>query len=210
LIRILIADDHPLIRDGLKSLLAREIDFSVVAEATNGHEVLQAVAKLSIDIILLDITMPGKGGFDVMSELKKQKKDIPVLILTAHPERRYAPLAFKLGASGYVTKTSASTDLVDAIRTVISGKRYLSQALMQQLAQDFQRKSKGLLHEDLSDREFQVFVMIASGDSVHEIAKELNISEATAYTHRERIFQKMKVKSVAELTRYALEQGLLE
>jgi two-component system, NarL family, invasion response regulator UvrY len=210
MIRILIADDHPLIRDGLKSLLAREIDFTVSAEATNGHEVLEAIAKLPIDIILLDITMPGKGGFDVMAELKKQGKSIPVLILTAHPERRYAPLAFRLGASGYVTKTSASTELVAAIRTVISGKRYVSPALLQQLAEDFQSKAKGLLHEELSDREYQVFILIASGSSIHEIASELNISEATAYTHRERIFDKMKVKSIAELTRYAMEQGLLE
>jgi two-component system, NarL family, invasion response regulator UvrY len=209
-IRILIADEHPLIRAGLRSLLAHETDFSVVAEAKDGHEVLEYVATEDIDVILLDISMPEKSGFDVLSELKKRKVKVPILILTAHPERRYAPRAFRLGAAGYVTKTSASTELVAAIRTVMRGKRYVSPAFTQQLAQDFQRKSEGLLHEELSDREFQVFCLIASGASIRDIAKELSISEATVYTHRERIFEKMKMKSVAELARYAIEQGLIE
>jgi DNA-binding NarL/FixJ family response regulator len=209
-IRILIADDHPLIRDGLRSLLAHEIDFSVVAEAKDGHEVLAAVMKQPVDIILLDISMPDKSGFDVLGELKNRGIRVPILILTAHPERRYAPRAFRLGAAGYVTKTSASTELVAAIRTVMSGKRYVSPMFAQQLAQDYQRKSEGLLHEDLSDREFQVFCLIATGASIRDIAKELTISEATVYTHRERIFEKMKMKSVAELARYAIEQGLIE
>lgn len=210
MIRILIADDHELIRAGLRSLLGHEPDFTVVAEAKNGHEVLEYVRKNHIDIVVLDISMPEKSGFDVLSELKKRGVLVPVLILTMHPEQRYAPRAFRSGAAGYVTKCSASTELVAAIRTITSGKRYISQNFAKQLARDYQRKSDGLPHEDLSDREFQVFCKVASGASIRDISKELNISEATVYTHRERIFEKMEMKSVAELARYAVEQGLIE
>jgi two-component system invasion response regulator UvrY len=209
-IRILIADDHELIRAGLKTLLAHESDLKVVAEAKNGHEVLEYVGKNTVDIILLDISMPEKSGFDVLGDLKKRGSRVPVLMLTMHPEKRYAPRAFKSGAAGYVTKTSASTELVAAIRTIISGKRYISPEYAEQVAHDFQNRLGGMLHEELSDREYQVFCLIASGDSIHDIAETLHIGEATVYTHRERILEKMHMKSVAELARYAVEQGLIE
>lgn len=208
--RILIVDDHPLIREGLKTLLHDEPDLKVVAEARNSHEVLQGIEQHDLDLIILDISLPGKSGLDVLRELKQRRSKTPVLVLTMHPEARYAQRAFKAGAVGYLTKDSVPAELVKAIRKVLANRRYISERFAEKLILDLEAKVEELPHEALSDREYQVFCMIASGKGTHEIAKELSLREATIYTYRERILEKMNMKSVVELARYALECGLIE
>jgi DNA-binding NarL/FixJ family response regulator len=209
-VRILIADDHPLIREGLKTCLQDEVDMKVVAEARTGHEVLQYVQKERPDLVILDISLPEKSGLDVLKDLKALGLKIPVLVLTMHPEKRYALRALKAGARGYLTKGRAPTELVQAIRKVVSGGKYISETVAEILAIDPGAVIEELPHETLSDREYQVFTGIASGKSVRQIADELSLSEATVYTYRERILGKMKMNSVAELTRYALEHELID
>ncbi len=210
MINILIADDHALIREGLKKILNGEPDMTVVGEANNVVELLTALKRLAVNIILLDITMPGESGLDALKELRQKYPHVPVLILSFHPEHRFAVRALKAGAAGYLTKASAAEEVVQAIRKVVGGGKYVSASLAEQLATELDSGSGKLPHETLSDREFQVMRLIAAGKKSSEIAEELSVSVNTVNTYRMRIFEKMKMQSNVELSRYAVEHGLIE
>jgi DNA-binding NarL/FixJ family response regulator len=210
MLRILIADDHPIVRQGLKQILSEEPDIEVVGEAQNCQEVLELVRKQDWDIVVLDITMPGRGGLDVLKELKQERPKLPVLILSVHPEDQYAVRALKAHASGYMTKDSAPEELVKAIRKILRGGKYISPTLADKLAFDLEAENEKPLHETLSDREHQVLLMIASGKTVSEIAEELSLSVKTIDTYRARILEKMKMKTNAELTHYAIKNGIVD
>lgn len=210
MLKILIADDHPIVRQGLKQILSEESDMGAFGEAQNSQQVLELVRKQDWDIVVLDITMPGRGGIDVLKELKHQRPKLPVLILSMHPENQYAVRALKAGAAGYVTKGSAQEELVKAIRKILRGGEYVSPTLAQKLAFNLEAEAEKPLHETLSDREYQVMLMIASGKTVSQIAEELSLSVKTIGTYRARILEKMKMKTNAELTHYAIKNGLVD
>jgi len=210
MLKVLIADDHPIVRQGLKQILTEEPDVVVVGEAQNSQEVLELVQKQDWDIVILDITMPGRGGIDVLKELKHERPKLPVLMLSVHPEDQYAVRALKAHASGYMTKDSAPEELVKAIRKILRGGKYISSTLAEKLAFDLETETEKPLHETLSDRELQVLLMIASGKTVSKIAEELSLSVKTIDTYRARILEKMKMKTNAELTHYAIKNGLVD
>jgi len=210
MIKILIADDHAIVRRGLKQILAETPDMVVVDEASNGHEVLTKVMKHDYSVILLDISMPGKSGLDVLKELKTERPKLPVLILSMYPEEQYAVRVLRAGASGYLTKEGAPEELIYAIRKVVQGKKYVSASLAEKLVFDLDSDSQKPLHESLSDREFQVLCMIASGKTVSDISGELALSVKTISTYRTRLLEKMKMKNNAELTHYAVQNRLVE
>lgn len=210
MINVLIADDHALIREGLKKILKNEPDMTLAGEAANVQELNDQLKKLAVDVVLLDISMPGESGLDALKDLKQQNSRLPILILSVHPEHRFAIRALKAGASGYITKESAVEELVQAIRKIVAGGKYVSLALAEQLATELEAGNAKPLHETLSNREYQVMRMIASGKKSSEIAEELSVSVSTVNTYRARIFEKMKMQSNVELTRYALENHLIE
>lgn len=212
MIRVMIADDHPLVREGLNKVLTKgTIDIAVVGEASNASELLNMLSKQRPDIVILDIAMPGRSGMDVLKDIKKLYPQLPVLILSMHPEERFAVRALKAGASGYLTKTSISDDLVSAIRVIVQQKkRYISPEVGEQLAQQIDSNNKNTPHELLSDREYEVLCMIASGKKVSTIAKELSLSVQTIHTYRARLKEKMNMKSNVELARYAIQQDLID
>lgn len=210
MINVLIADDHALIREGLKKILNGEPDMTVVGEANNVVELVTQLKRLAVNIILLDITMPGESGLDALKELRQKYPHVPVLILSFHPEHRFAVRALKAGAAGYLTKESAAEEVAQAIRKVVGGGKYVSASLAEQLATELDNASGKPLHETLSDREFQVMRLIAAGKKSSEIAEELAVSVNTINTYRMRIFEKMKMQSNVELARYAVEHGLIE
>lgn len=209
MIKILVADDHPIVRQGFKQILSEYPDMTVADEAGNGKEVLSKVAKKEYDIVLLDISMPGRNGLDILKELKTKKPKLPVLVLSIYPEDQYAVRVLKLGASGYLTKESVPEELVAAIRKVARGRKYVSSYLAEKLASDLEINAEKPLHEILSDREYQVMFMIASGKRLKEISEELSLSIKTISTYRSRIMDKMKMKNNAELIRYALQNSLV-
>jgi DNA-binding NarL/FixJ family response regulator len=209
MIRILIADDHAIVREGLKQIVSETPDMVVACEAANGHEVLEQLRKQHCDVVLLDLTMPGRGGMDTLRQLKRDFPEIPVLILSIHPEDQYAIRALRQGASGYLTKESAPEELVEAIRRAAYGRKYVSPTLAEKLAAKLESGSNKLPHETLSDREFQVMTMIASGKTVTEIADELSLSVKTISTNRTRLLKKMSMRTNAELTHYAFKHGLV-
>jgi len=209
MLRVIIVDDHPIVRQGLKQILSEEPDMTVFGEAQNSQEVLQLISEQDWDIVVLDITLPGRGGLDVLKEIKHERPKLPVLILSIHPEDQYAVRAFKAGASGYLTKESAPQELVRAIRKILRGGKYVSSALAEKLAFDLETEEKRPIHETLSDREYQVMLMIASGKSTSAIAEEMALSMKTVSTYRARILEKMKMKTNAELTHYAVMNGLV-
>lgn len=207
--KILIADDHAIVRRGLKQILTDEYETLTVGEAADANEALRLVREQDWDIVVLDISMPGRSGLEALKELKQLRPQVPVLILTTHPEEQYAIRVFKAGAAGYMTKESASESLIEAIRQVRAGGRYVSPALADMLAASLGRDPEKPLHESLSDREYQVLCMIASGRAVGQIAEELSLSVKTISTYRARILEKMGMKTNAELTHYAISKGLL-
>jgi DNA-binding NarL/FixJ family response regulator len=209
MIKILVADDHPIVRQGLKQILSEYPDMTVADEAGNGKEALSKVAKKDYDIVLLDISMPGRNGLDILKELKTKKPKLPVLVLSIYPEDQYAVRVLKLGAAGYLTKESVPEELVAAIRKVARGRKYVSNYLAEKLASDLEINAEKPLHENLSDREYQVMYMIASGKRLKEISEELSLSIKTISTYRSRIMDKMKMKNNAELIRYALQNSLV-
>jgi DNA-binding NarL/FixJ family response regulator len=208
--RILIADDHQIVRAGLKTLLAGYDDFAVAGEAGSGAEAIRMVRDADFDIVLLDITMPDMNGVDTLKQIKRARPELPVLILSMHPEDQYAVNLLRAGASGYVCKEGAPDQLVTAIRTVVQGRRYVSQALGEQLAAGLNGDTQKPLHIELSEREFQVFCKLAAGQAVSQIATELFLSVKTVSTYRSRILEKMKMKTNADLTYYAIKNGLIQ
>jgi two-component system invasion response regulator UvrY len=209
MIKILIADDHTVVREGLKQIVAETSDMVVSDEASNGHEVLNKALSSDYDVIVLDITMPGIHGLDVLKQIKSQRPALPVLVLSMHPEEQYAVRVIKAGAAGYLTKESASEELITAIRKVSSGRKYITSSLAEKIASDLETDAEKLPHEFLSDREYQVMCMIAEGKTVKEIADELYLSVKTISTYRSRILEKTGMKTNAELTRYALQNSLI-
>lgn len=209
MLKILIADDHPVFRRGLKQIIAETTDIVVADEAADGLEVLNKVKVGDFDVVLLDISMPGKTGIEVLAQLKYERPKLPVLMLSMHPEEQYAVRALRAGASGYLTKESAPDELVAAIRKVSTGGKYVSSSLAERLASLLQ-KAEQLPHDILSRREYQVMCLMASGKTVSEIAKELSLSVKTISTYRSRILEKMEMKNNAELTRYAINNSLID
>ena len=207
MIKILVADDHPIVRRGLKEILAEESDMQVGGEAATAEEVFRKVRAEPWDVVLLDITMPG-GGLDVLKELRRLYPKLSVLVLSMHPEDQFGLRVLKLGAAGYMTKESAPEELVKAIRKVCQGGKYVSSSLAEKLAFHLEDDRLKPPHEALSDREYQVMCLIASGKRVSDIAQELSLSVKTVSTYRARILEKMKLKNNAELTRYVLEKQL--
>jgi DNA-binding NarL/FixJ family response regulator len=210
MIRIVVADDHTIVREGLKQLLTAAGDLEVVAEAQNGFEVMDRVRALDFDVLLLDMSMPGKSGIELIKQVHAEKPRLRVLILSMHEEHQYAVRAIRAGAAGYLTKEGASAQLVSAIRRVAGGGAYISADVAEQLALGAMPDAKGPPHSTLSDREFQIFRMIAEGKSVSDIAERLNLSVKTVSTHKANILQKMNMSTQAELIRYALTHRLVE
>ncbi len=209
MIKVLIADDHPVVRQGIKQILAEDEEIGECGEARNSLEVLDQIRKNSWDVIILDITMPGRGGLDTLKEIKSERPKLPVLILSIHPEDQYAVRALKAGAAGYLTKESAPDDLLNAIKKVFKGGKYISTTLAEKLALHLERDAQRQPHEGLSDREYQVMCMIASGKKVKDIAENLSLSVKTISTYRARILDKMKMKSNADLIHYAIQNRLV-
>jgi DNA-binding NarL/FixJ family response regulator len=209
-IGVLIADDHSIVRQGLKQVLSHDLNLQVVGEAANGEEVLEMVDRLRLDAVVLDITMPGKNGLEVLKELKRKHPQLPVLVLSMHPEDQFAIRMLKAGAAGYITKESAPEELIGALRKVCQGGKYVSPDLAEKLAVFIEDDKGKLPHEKLSDREFQVFRMLALGKTVSEIADELVLSIKTVSTYRSRVLEKLKMTTKSELTRYALQNRLME
>lgn len=208
MIKILIADDHAIVRKGLKQILEEMPGKVASDEARNGQEVLQKIWDDNYDMVLLDISMPGSSGLDILKQLKSDRPDLKILILSMHPEEQYAIRALKAGASGYLTKESTPHELVKAIRKISAGKKYVSASLAETIASHLDVMSEKPLHEILSDREFEVMRKIASGKTVKEIAGELSLSVKTISTYRARILEKMKMKNNAQLTYYAIHNKL--
>ena len=206
ILRILIADDHPVFRRGIKQIIGETPDMIVADEVSNGWEVLDKVRSANYDVLLLDISMPGKSGIDVLTQMKDEGIALRTLVLSMHPEDQYAIRALKAGASGYLTKESAPEELVAAIRKVTAGGRYVSSSL----AAIVQGNTDEVPHEALSDREYQVMVLIAAGKTIEAIARELSLSAKTISTYRARILEKMRMKNNSELMRYALDNHLIE
>jgi two-component system, NarL family, invasion response regulator UvrY len=208
--KILIVDDHAVVRQGLRQILAEEPDLAVFGEAIDARELLSNVYEKDWDIVILDITLPDRSGLDALRELKQKRPKLPVIILSVHPEEQYAIRAIKSGADGYLTKRSAPQELVRAVKKVIHGGKYVSPALAEKLADTLREGFEQPIHEKLSNREYQVTCMIASGKSLKEIARELYLSEKTIRTYRARILEKMKFKSNAELIYYAVKNRLVD
>lgn len=210
MIKILIADDHPVVRKGLKGIIEEIPDMVVGGEASNGQEALEKVRKSDFDIVVLDISMPGISGLDILKKLKDEKPELSVLVLSMYPEEQYAVRVLRAGASGYLTKESAPEELIAAIRKASKGGKYISSSLAEKLAFDLETDAERPLHETLSDREYQVMRMIASGKTGKEIGEELFLSVKTISTYRTRILEKMEMKSNAELTHYVIKHGLVD
>jgi len=208
--RILIADDHAIVRKGLVQILAESPDSVIVDEAGSGADALVKIMDNDYDLVLLDISMPGKGGFDVLHEIKISKPGVPVVMLSVHPEEQYAVTALRAGASGYLTKENAPDELLGAIRKVLTGDKYISDSLSEKLAFGLISDSDKPLHETLSKREFQVMRMIASGKAPRVIADEMSLSVKTISTFRARILHKMRMKSNADMTHYAINNNLVD
>jgi len=210
IMRVLIADDHAIVRRGIKLILSEEFSRLTVEEARNGQEAIDLVLKREWDVVVLDITMPGRDGLDVLKEVKQFRPKLPVLVLSMHSEDQFGMRVLKAGAAGYLTKENVPEELVRAIKKVLSGGKYISASLAEQLAFNLAQDTERPLHEKLSDREYQVMCMIASGRTVKEIADELFLSMKTISTYRTRVLEKLKMRSNAELTHYAVKNKLVE
>lgn len=210
MIKILIADDHAIVREGLKQVVAEEIDIEVTGEAEDSASLLELVRKSTFDIIILDINMPGKSGLEILKDLVSEFPGIKVLMLSMYGEEQYGIRAMKAGASGYLKKVSAPDELVKAIRKIAGGSKYVSAALTENLLKYLHTDNTKQPHEILSDREYEILFKIASGKSADDIALEMNLSVHTVYTYRNRIFEKMNLKTNVELTQYVLQNKLIE
>jgi len=209
MIRVLIADDHAVVRKGLRHILSSTEDIVVGDEAANGAAVITMIGKNAYDVVLLDISMPGRNGLDILKQIKLQNPKLPVLMLSMHPEEDYAARCFRAGASGYLTKDGPANELVTAVRKVARGGRYISSSLADRLPFAWESRSEEPSHGLLSDREFQVMCMLAGGKTTTQIADELSLSSQTVSTYKARILEKMKMPSIAHVIRYAIENGLV-
>jgi len=210
MIRVIIADDHTILREGLRQLLSAAGDIAVVSEAVDGHEVADRVGDTDADVLLLDLSMPGRSGMELIKHVKREKPKLRILVLSMHEEHQYAVRAIKAGASGYLTKDSASTQLVSAIRKIAAGGAFISAEVAEQLAHAAQGIGDAAPYTLLSDREFQVFRMIVAGISPTDIANQLNLSVKTVSTHKARAMEKLQVSNQAELIRYAIAHDLAD
>ncbi|HBF51836.1 MAG TPA: DNA-binding response regulator [Massilia sp.] len=209
-IRVFIADDHAIVREGLKQILAEQRDIVVAGEAENGLDAVKLFRRAKPHVMLLDISLPDRNGIEVLKQIKQDKPELAVLMLSMHREDQYAIRALKAGAAGYLTKQSAPRELVNAIRQVAGGQKYVSAALAQALANSVGSDHEAPVHDSLSDREFQTLTMIASGKTVSEIARDLSLSVKTVSEYRARLLAKMNLKTSAELTTYAIRNQLVE
>ncbi|MBD3224116.1 MAG: response regulator [Caldithrix sp.] len=210
MIDILIADDHAIVREGLKQIVNQQIDIQVTGEAANANELLQKLKHDHWDVIILDINMPGQNGLEVLKEIHTLYPRLPVLILSIYDEEQYGLRSIKAGAAGYLKKVSAPEELVHAIQTVYKGNKYISASLAEKLADSIHLNQNGPPHEKLSDREYEILCLIASGKSAEQIAGQFSISVHTYYSYRNRIMEKMQLKSNVELTQYAIQNGLID
>lgn len=210
MIRVLIADDHAILRRGLEEILVRELEGVVCGEAENAQQVFAQFQNHAWDLVILDLTMPGRSGLDVLRDLKRTRPKVPVLMLSMHPEDQYGKRVLKAGASGYMNKESAPEELIKAIRKVLAGGRYVSAALAEKLALDLSAESEQPLHERLSDRELEVLRMMGSGRTISQIGEELHLSVTTVSTYRARILEKMNMTTTAELMHYAFRSQLVD
>ena len=210
MLRFVMADDHPVVLKGLKDILSESFNKATIDETTTGYGLLRKVQNNRYDLVLLDISLPDINGLEVLKEIKKTKPKLPVLIISMYLEEQYALRAMKAGAQGYVTKRSASDELVLAVRKILSGKRYISPAFAEKMLYDFESDAEKPPHESLSDRELQVLCMIGKGKAVNQIAEELHVSANTVRTYRTRILDKIGVKGTSKLIHYALMHGLAE
>jgi DNA-binding NarL/FixJ family response regulator len=210
MLRICIADDHAIVRKGLKQILSETPDLVVSGEAATGQELLRQVGKNDFDVVLLDISMPGRNGLEILKELRAEKPRLPVLILSVYPEEQYAVRALKTGAAGYLTKESAPEELIAAIRRISLGKKYVTSSLAEKLASYLETDLEKPPHESMSNREFSILCRIGAGKSVTEIAAELTLSVKTVSTYRSRILKKLGLKNNAEIMKYAIRAGLAE
>ena len=210
MIKVLIADDHPIVRQGLRQIFSGVSDMKVAGEAVNAQETLDQVRAGEWDVLVLDITMPGRSGFDILKELKHEQPSLPVLVLSIHAEEQFAVRVLKAGASGYLTKENAPDELIKAIRKVVSGGKYISRNLAESLAFGLDTDSARPQHEALSDREFQVMRLMTAGKTLAEIAETLSLSAKTVSTYRTRLLEKLNLKTNAEIIRYAIENRLIE
>lgn len=208
--KILIADDHSVVREGLKQILKNLKIISQIEEAKDGHEALDKIKSGKFDFVILDISMPGLSGLDILKALKDRNEKVNVLILSIHPQSQYAIRALRLGASGYLSKDSASEELALAIKKISAGEKYISSDVIGKLVSDFNKQNDIALHDRLSEREFQVMCFLAKGASITEIGKKLFISEKTVSTYRTRLLEKMEMKSNTELALYAFKNNLIE
>jgi DNA-binding NarL/FixJ family response regulator len=209
-IRILIADDHPILRRGLKDILSHELKGAVCGEAGNAQEVVSQVQSQNWDILILDLTMPGRSGLDVLRDVKGLQPELPVLVLSMHPEDQLGRRMLKAGASGYMNKESAPEELIKAVRKVLAGGTYVSPALAERLAADLHEDSGRPLHENLTDREFEVLRLIVAGKTTSQIAEVLHLSPTTVSTYRAHILEKMKMTTTAELIKYAMTNRIVD
>jgi DNA-binding NarL/FixJ family response regulator len=208
MVEVLIADDHPVVRQGLKQIMSKDRDVIVADEAADGHEVLQKVRQRDYDVVLLDVSMPGLSGIEVLKQLRAEKSEVPVLMLSVYPEEQIAVRVLRAGANGYLTKEAAPEELINAVRTIVQGEKYISAPVAQRLATNLTGKADEPPHASLSDREYSVLCLLVTGRSIKEIAEDLTLSVKTIHTYRSRILNKMKMKSNSELVRYALSNGL--
>jgi len=210
MIRVLIADDHTIVREGLKQILADNPSIEVTGEASSGIEVIKKINEKYFDVVVLDISMPGQNGLDTLKQIKYMKPATSVLILSMHPEEQYAIRSIKAGASGYLTKDSASEELITAIQKISEGRRYITSSLAEKLASALTADTKKMPHENLSDREYQVLCLIASGYTVTQISKRLSLSIKTVSTYRSRLLTKMNMENNSQITHYAIKYNLVE
>ncbi len=210
MLRIMVVDDHPVVRQGLMRIIEDTQDMKVTAEAENGLEAIKLLKDQDFDLVLLDISMPGSDGLDAIRQIKKIKPNLPVLILTIHPEKYYGLRMLQAGASGYLTKQNAPFELIEAIRKVTQGGMYISDSLAQMLVNSKKNGEEKPAHEKLSDREYQIMQLIAAGKKVKTISEELCISVKTIHVHRRHIFEKLNINSNAEIIHYAIQNGMLE
>ncbi len=210
MIKVLITDDHPVVRQGIRQILSEHSDIGPIDEAGEGKELLDKVMNNDYDIVLLDITMPGKGGLELLKDLKVLRPKIAVLILSVNPEAQYAIRALKSGASGYLPKSTLPEELIKAIRKVAAGKKYITASLAEILATDCDQTDDKPIYQSLSDREFDVLCQLASGKSIKAIGENLSLSSKTISTYRERILEKLSLKSTAEIIRFAIQEGLVD